>query len=206
VTRRVHHIVGERRETAKAAAAFAAYRDLGPSRSLSRLRKQAAEASQNGGNSPMPPTVSFKMLAEWCTAFNWVAYCAVHDAEMDAIRRAEQARLVAEQARQNSQTMQAVGAGALGVVAVALGQFVDGRTGALKQDVPLRDIPHLMRAGAELVALATGSPTTIVGDGQTVALEKILRECEEETRTAILRGMRAALEWRERMERGGGAA
>jgi CII-binding regulator of phage lambda lysogenization HflD len=54
-----------------------------------------------------------------------------------------------------------------------------------------------MKAGSELLALATGSPTSIVGLGDSTQLETVLREAPDEVRTAVLTGLRAALQWRE---------
>src|SRR5919201_4204214 len=116
MTRRVHTAVG-RRETAKAVASYAAFRDLGPSRSLSKLHelflKQAAESRQNGGKTPMPPTTSRHMLEEWSACFGWQERLRREQAETEAARRAEMIRQTEAQARQNAALMQQVGAGAL---------------------------------------------------------------------------------------------
>jgi hypothetical protein len=89
-------------------------------------------------------------------------------------RRQEQARQVRAQAAANAKMMQSVGSGALGVVALALNRYVDPGTGPLLQSVPLRDLPGLMKAGAELIQLSTGQPTVVLGQGDSVALERIL--------------------------------
>jgi hypothetical protein len=208
MTRRVHSVPpGERKETAKAAASFAAYRDLGPGRSLSKLHEkflqQAAESRQSGGKSPMPPTTSFKMLAEWCTAFHWTARVAAWEAEVDYARRAEALRQAEAQARQNAQLLQQVGQGALGVAALALNRYVNSETGELTEPLEARDLPRLMDAGATLLQLATHSPTTIVQTQDSTQLERILREAPDDVRTVVLRGLRAALDWQ---ERSGGAS
>ena len=208
MTRRVHTAVG-RRETAKAVASYAAFRDLGPSRSLSKLHelflKQAAESRQNGGKTPMPPTTSKHMLEEWSACFGWVGRAALHDAELDHARRAEQIRQTEQQARENARLQQQVGAGALGVCALALSRLINSETGELVEMVPARDLLQLMRSGAELLGLATGSPTQIIASQQdSTQLERCLRESDPETREAVLRGLRAALAWTERNTQGGG--
>jgi hypothetical protein len=198
-----------RRESARAAEAYRRYRDLGAGRSLSKLHeqflKQAAESRQNAGKTPMPPTTSKQMLEEWSACFGWVARAAVHDAEIDHARRAEQIRQTEQQARENARLQQQVGAGALGVCALALSRLIDSDTGELVEMVPVRDLPQLMRSGAELLGLATGSPTQIIASQQdSTQLERCLRESDPETREAVLRGLRAALAWTERNTQGGG--
>lgn len=132
MTRRVHSAVG-RRETAKAAASYAAFRDLGPGRSLSKLHeqflKQAAESWQNSSKTPMPPTTSKHMLEEWSACFGWVGRAALYDGELDDARRQEQLRQTQDQARENAQLMQSVGAGSLAVCSVALNRLVESQTG-----------------------------------------------------------------------------
>jgi hypothetical protein len=47
-------------------------------------------------------------------------------------------------------------------------------------------------------ALALGTAVRLVGQ-----LERILREAPDDVRTVVLRGLRAALEWSEKQQRGG---
>jgi hypothetical protein len=207
MTRRVHTDPG-RRESARAAEAYRRYRDLGAGRSLSKLheqfQRQAAESRQNGGKTPMPPTTSKQMLEEWSACFGWVGRVAAWEAEVDFACRQEQLRQTQEQARQNAALLQQVGAGSLSIAALTLNQYVDARTGELLQPIPLRDLPQLMRAGAELIQLAVGSPTSIfTNTGDTTQLERCLRESDEQTRAAVLNGLRAALAWHERTKQGG---
>jgi hypothetical protein len=118
MTRRVHTAVG-RRESARAAEAYRRYRDLGAGRSLSKLHeqflKQAAKSRQNAGKTPMPPTTSKQMLEEWSACFGWVARAAVHDAEIDHARRAEQIRQTEQQVRETARLQQQVARRTLGV-------------------------------------------------------------------------------------------
>jgi hypothetical protein len=165
--------------------------------------RQAAESRQNGGKTPMPPTTSRHMLEEWSACFGWVGRAALHDAELDHARREEQARQVQAQAAANVQLLQTVAQGSLSVAALALNTYVDARTGELRQPIPLRDLPQLMRAGAELIQLAVGSPTSIVSTQDSTQLERCLREADEQTRAALLNGLRAALTWHERTKQGG---
>jgi hypothetical protein len=73
-----------------------------------------------------------------------------------------------------------------------------------RQPIPLRDLPALMSTGAELLALATGSPTQIISSGgDTTQIERCLRESDAETRALVLRGLRAALEWTKRHKQSG---
>jgi hypothetical protein len=73
----------------------------------------------------------------------------------EALRQAEQ------QARENSRLMQTVGAGALSLAAMTLNDMIDSTTGELKRPLEPRDMPALMRVGAELVQLSIGAPTHI---------------------------------------------
>jgi hypothetical protein len=77
--------------------------------------------------------------------------------------------------------------------------------GHVVEPIPLRDLPQLMRAAAELIQLAVGAPTSIMTTtGETTQLERCLRDSDEQTRAAVLKGLRAALAWQERHKRGGG--
>lgn len=145
-----------------------------------------------------PPTRRLDTLKYWSQVFCWQARCAAHDAEMDYARKAEMRAQVKQQARENAKLMQQVGSGALAIVAVALNRIVDPQTGEVRQPVAAHDLPPLMKAGAELIQLATGGPTVVLGQGDSVQLEKVLRDCDDSTRQAILTGMRAALQWQER--------
>jgi hypothetical protein len=124
---------------------------------------------------------------------------------VDARNRSHREGAPPQQARENARLQQQVGAGALGVCALALSRLIDSDTGALVEMVPARDLPQLMRSGAELLGLATGSPTQIIASPQdSTQLERCLRESDPETREAVLRGLRAALAWTERNTQGGG--
>lgn len=131
------------------------------------------------------------------------ARVAAWEAELDYARRAEQRAQVERQARENAQLLQQVGSGALALCALTLNDMIDSTTGELKRDVEVRDLCGLMKAGSDLLALATGSPTQIVGTGDNVALERILRDADPETKQAVINGLRAALAWQERTKRGG---
>jgi hypothetical protein len=108
MTRRVHTITGERRETSKAWQAFCDYRDLPPGqRSLSKLAERYRTITET------PPTRSLQQLKEWSAAFAWQARCAVHDAEQDARRQAEMQRQIEARARQDAELLHSVGAARL---------------------------------------------------------------------------------------------
>jgi hypothetical protein len=113
----------------------------------------------------------------------------IHSAALERRRRQEQARQVQAQAAAHATMMQSVGSGALGVVALALNRYVDPGTGQLLQSVPLRDLPGLMKAGAELIQLSTGQPTVVLGQGDSVALERILPSGMQPARRARTTGV-----------------
>jgi hypothetical protein len=178
------------------------YRDMGSGRSISRLHaqlvRQAAESRQNQGKTPMPPTTSRYMLEEWSACFAWQERLRREQAAAEAARRAEMIRQTEALAREQALLMSTVGTGALTLVGLVLRTVVDPATGALRQRVPVRELPALMMAGAKLLALATGMPTTIVETGDSTQLERVLREADPQTREEVLKGMRAALGWLER--------
>jgi hypothetical protein len=144
------------------------------------------------------------MLAEWSAAFHWQARLLTWQAEQDYARKAEMIRQTEKQARQNAELMQNVGGGALSLCVLFINSLIDDKTGGLKAGVEMapRDLPRIMQAGAELVQLATDRPTSIVQMGDATELERVLREAPEDTRATVLRGMRAALEWREKSGKG----
>jgi hypothetical protein len=190
------------RESSKAWASWQAYRAMPPGeRGIDRLAAQFKEQKRRHQSdpegTPPPPTTNPATLRLWSSQFHWQARLAVEAAELDAARRAEQRRAVEQQARENALLQQQVGAGALGICALALNDVVDPASGAIRHPVPVAALPQLMRAGAELLQLSTLSPTQIIGGDQT-SLETILRESDDQTRQAIVNGLRAALAWKER--------
>lgn len=186
-------------ETARAREAYRRYRDLGPARSLEKLCDRFAEearAHQTDPTIPLPPSTNLDTLKGWSARWLWQARIAAWQAEQDYTRRQEMLKQAQAQARQNAQLMQSVGAGALGVCIAFLNSMVDPKTGQVIGDVSPRDVPPLMKAGAELLQLSTGNPTAIIQSGMdTVQLEGILRECDDDTRKQITDGMKAALAW-----------
>jgi hypothetical protein len=144
-----------------------------------------------------PPTRSLERLKFWSTVWGWQARLAVRDAEIEAAKRHEALRQAEAQARANATLMSHVGAGALGVVALALDRYVDRASGDLRAPVPLHALPGLMTSGAQLIQLSAGQPTSIVGTGERT-LEDVLRIAPEDTRARILQGLRDLHEFQER--------
>jgi hypothetical protein len=164
MTNRAHSNTQPSKESARARAAFVDYRDMPPgTRSLTKLitRYRSRSATEEP-----PPTRRLDTLKYWSQVFCWQARCAAHDAEMDYARKAEMRAQVEQQARENAKLMQQVGSGALAIVAVALNRIVDPQTGEVRQPVAAHDLPPLMKAGAELIQLATGGPTVVLGQGR----------------------------------------
>ena len=196
--RNVYRNTSERKETARARQAFCDFRDMGPNRSLPKLLEKYRTSTDDR------PTRNLSRLKFWSQVWNWQARVAIWESELDYARCQEQLRQVERQAAENARVMQAVGSGALGIASLALNRYVDSQSGALVEPIPLRDLPQLMRAGAELIQLAVGSPTSIVTNtGDTTQLERCLREADAQTRAAVLNGLRAALAWHERTKQGG---
>jgi hypothetical protein len=195
MTRRVHSNTQPPKESAKAWAAWLDYRAMPPGeRSLANLI--ARYRSRSAAEEP-PPTRRLDTLKTWSAVHNWQARLALWEAELEHARRQEALRQAEAQIRENSQLMQQVGAASLGVAALALNTYINRSTGALLQTVPLRDLPGLMRAGAELIQLSVGGPTHIIASDST-QVERCLREADPQTREVVLRGLRTALEWQQR--------
>jgi hypothetical protein len=196
------------RESSKAWAAFVAYRDTPPgARSLEKLaaqfREQKRRHQSDPEGTPPPPTTNPAALRLWSSQFHWQARVAAYDAELDFARRAEQRAQVERQARENAQLMQQVGGGALALAAMTLNDMIDSATGELKRPLEARDLPRLMETGAHLLGLATGQPTSIVSNqADSTQLEHVLRHADEQTRLAVINGLKAALRWQQ--EHGGG--
>jgi hypothetical protein len=196
------------RESSRAWAAWIAYRDTPPgARSLDKLAAQFKEQRRryqsDPEGTPPPPTTNPATLRRWSSEFHWVARCAAYDAELDAIRRAEQRALVERQARENATLFTQVGQGALGVAALALNRYVHASTGELLEPLEPRDLPRLMEAGAQLLQLSTGAPTQIVSNqADSTQLEHVLRHADADTKQAVINGLKAALRWQQ--EHGGG--
>ena len=195
MTRRVHNVTQPPKESAKAWAAWLDYRAMPPGeRSLANLiaRYRSRSAAEE-----LPPPRRLDTLKTWSAVHNWQTRLTVWESELEQARRQEALRQAEAQAAENARVMQSVGAGALGVAALALNTYIKSSTGELLQTVPLRDLPGLMRAGAELIQLSVGAPTHIIA-GDSTQVERCLREADPQTREVVLRGLRAALEWQQR--------
>ena len=198
MTNRAHSNTQPSKESARARAAFVDYRDMPPgTRSLTNLitRYRSRSATEEP-----PPTRRLDTLKYWSQVFCWQARCAAHDAEMDYARTAEMRAQVEQHARDNARLLQQVGQGALALAALTLNDLIDSKTGALRRPLEPRDLPPLMKSGAELLALACGTPTRIVSTQDTAALEHCLRLAPEDTRRLVLQGLRALHDWQQ--ERG----
>lgn len=203
MTRRVHSDAGERTETAKAFASYTAYRDLGPARSIARLHeqfmRQAAASKADGGKTPLPPTTSRQMLEEWCAVHQWVQRVTEWQAQQDAVRQAELRRQIEQQAREDLALVRQTARGAVSVGAVALNALVDETTGLALREMTPRDAALLLKAGTDALLATMGQSASLMPAGMdSVQLEGILRECDDETRKRITDGMRVALEWQVR--------
>lgn len=199
MTRRVHDSInGERPEPPNAMRAFGDYLALGASRSLTKLWAQYRARSATDA----PPTRRLDTLKTWSAAFKWQERISALEAEAQHARRQEYLRQAEQQAASNARLLQHVGAGALAVCALMLRRMVDQETGQLLGEVAARDLPRLALAGSELVQLATSHATMIINSSEASHLETVLRLADEDTRRAILLGMRAVHEWEERHRRG----
>ena len=165
------------RESPQALAAFVTYRDLGPERSLDAVARQLAKSSQ--------------LLKRWSAAHGWVERAAEHDAQQDALRRRAADDATAQQAAQNARRILQMGESCLMLAATAIRAHVNP-DGTLRGDVPVRDIPALVKAGVDCLQLASGQATERLEIWDRRQWDEALRNADADTRLTLIKGLRAA--------------
>jgi hypothetical protein len=129
------------RESAKAYAAFCAYRDLGPRRSL-----RAAAEKFYGRNT----SAATRQCAGWSSTFRWVKRAHAWDRHLD-----EEAREAQEQARRDMAQRQAQEAKAL------QGKAIERLRSLRPEELGPSDVLRFFIEAATLERLALGEPETV---------------------------------------------
>jgi hypothetical protein len=161
-------------------------------RSLSKLVERYHRSTES------PPTRSLARLKFWSQVFCWQARLAVHEVELEAIRREEQTRLAREQAKEDVALAHAVGSGGLGVAAVALNQLI-AADGTVRRDVGPRELGPLIRACLQCLSWAHGSTSDATSDaGDPAAMvERLLHQAPDDTKSRVIQGLRTLYDWNE---------
>lgn len=127
-------------EGSKAFRAFAAYRDLGPTRSVTKVVEKLK-----------PDCPHRKMLEQWCTKWGWVSRAQAWDDEKDRIFLLETKAAIAEMNQRHS------------AVAVAMMVRVAERLKAMPaNELSVRDIAQWLKVAADVERVARGEPSEIV--------------------------------------------
>jgi hypothetical protein len=135
-------------ESGPAYVALSAYAALGPGRSLEKL---IAAWTRTGGESA-PPTRRLNTLKTWSTRYAWQERVTQYDAELAALRLAEEQRRWTERAERFREESYQLATMGLERVRELLSQPHEGAT--------LRDAAALMRVVIEVGRLALGEPTS----------------------------------------------
>jgi hypothetical protein len=130
--------------------------------------------------------------ARWC----WQARIAIWESEQDQLRREEHKRLVEQQAKEDHALARSVGTGALSVVAEGLSALVN-KDDTLRREVTPREVAPLVKAATDCLHFAYGTTPAEAGSNPNAPLEKVLQQAPQDTRTAVLAGLHALLEWSE---------
>jgi len=138
-------------ESSRAYSKFGAYRDLGPGRSLAKLRRlHAGEAGW-----------SRSALEEACERWHWQARAAAWDDEQDRARRQAQLDAVREMVERQARD----GADMQRLAKGAMSEWVkpDPQTGQLKLAAKLRpnEVTNLFKVGVDVERTARGEPTVV---------------------------------------------
>lgn len=148
-------------ETTKAYAAFCVYRDLGPDRSLEKVRK---EYEKNGKK------ISVKFLGRWSAKYNWVERARAYDDYLDYKKREEQEKAIRDMAERHAK------------VAMLFQQKVLERLqGINPSELSPADLARWLDVATKLERLSRGKPTEI--GKQEVMLPTIVEVITDEENT-----------------------
>lgn len=132
-------------ESARAFAAFAMYRDLGPARSAAKTGNVIGKSSRH--------------VEEWCSAWGWVERAAAWDDNADRLQR-ERNQLEIQEARQAMlRDHLSVGKAFVQVAAMGLQQY-DGASGSKKiAQLSAGELARMAQTGVQIERLSRGEST-----------------------------------------------
>ena len=143
-------------ESLRAYAAFAQWRDLGPLRGLRQVARKGPIGSEADGDHPGIAT--YKHVAAWSKAWNWVERARAWDAHLDLVSRFEQERARRDMARRHAD----IAAAALEIVTRRLlGDEAAGLTSFDPKDLTASDVVRWLEVSQKVARLALGEPDTI---------------------------------------------
>jgi hypothetical protein len=157
-------------ESPQAFEAFAAYRDLGPARSVTKVARELHK--------------SRALLGRWSRQYAWVMRATAYDREQDRVFLAEQRQARRDIARRHAKVAQAV-----------LGKAV-GRLQALDpRELSASELLRYFQVAAEIERRAVGEEPTDAGAG-TEAQDGGVAALTDEERRARMEQLRRELERR----------
>lgn len=145
------------KETPPAWAAFQAYRDLGPGRTIAKAWEACGRHA-----------ASLRLGEEWSSKHDWVARAAAWDAHID---QAVQAKLKA-QAVERRKRQANLGKAMQGVAGQALQQISEDLA-AKRRTLKGHEVAHLAKVGFDIEAVAEGDPNEIHGGGLEVRVVNV---------------------------------
>ena len=141
-------------ESSKAHAKFCAYRDLGPQRSLAKLRR--LHACEEGWSRPT--------LHELSERWHWQARASAWDDEQDKMRRQAQAEAISEMAQRQAKDGADMQRLARGAMARWVKQNPETGQLVLARDLSPSEAARLYLAGFQVERLARGEPTQMTAE------------------------------------------
>lgn len=133
-------------ETARAWAAFCAYRDMGPTRSLRTLETSGHKAS-----------TKLAQLGKWSRTFDWTDRAAAWDQHVDHEVQEDQLALIKKMRRQHA-----------AIASNMLGKATQRLLGINPDELTPTQVVQWVEAGVKIERMARGEPGETVGlpDGQ----------------------------------------
>jgi hypothetical protein len=139
-------------ESAPAFAAFVAYRDLGPQRSLDEVGRQLYSPTKEGskGDQKGRKRAATGHIREWSVKFDWVKRAQLWDAEQDAVLRTAQLSAVQKMAERHAEE------------AVQLQAKAIASLKTLKpEEMSAADIIRMFVEGVKIERLSRGQPDAV---------------------------------------------
>lgn len=146
-------------ESSRAYHAFCIYRDLGPQRSLEKVREELRKEGKR---------ISKTLIFRWSTKYNWVERATAYDDYLDEIKRAEQEKAIKEMAERHAK------------IAMAVQQKVIERLKELDvSELSPSDMIRWLDVAIKVERLSRGEPTEVKASSVPKFVEVVLTDKEE---------------------------